>query len=258
MVTVFLGILVVLVSMLLASFGQALVQRLVPLPSRKSNMATTDAIYGALYVMFGVSLAFALFLVSEEFADAQRTVEREAGSVESIYRLAGQVAEPEGGQIQELAESYARVVIDEEWPLIGQGSESQPSPQAETLVEDLEEGIIGFEPSTSGEQTLHAQLLTSVDDLGDDRQIRLLESRRGLPSVLWVVMVIGGILTIAFTFLFAVEPPWFHRLITAALAALVVLVLFAIYRIEYPFTGEVRVGPDAFEVVLDEIEGSSR
>ncbi len=146
-------------------------------------------------------------------------------------------------------------MIDEEWPLIGQGSESQPSPQAEMLVEDLEESIIDFEPSTSGEQTLHAELLTSVDDLGNDRQIRLLESRRGLPSILWVVMVIGGILTIAFTFLFAVEPPWFHRLATAALAALVVLVLFTIYRIEYPFTGDVRVGSDAFEVVLNEIEG---
>jgi hypothetical protein len=66
--------------------------------------------------------------------------------------------------------------------------------------------------------------------------------------------MIGGILTIAFTFLFALEPPWFHRLSIAALTVVVVLVLFTIYRIEYPFTGNIRVARDAFEIVLQEIE----
>ncbi len=41
----------------------------------------------------------------------------------------------------------------------------------------------------------------------------------------------------------------------AALTVLIVLVLYIIYRIEYPFTGEVRVTPDAFEFVLQEISG---
>lgn len=256
MATVFWGALIVLVSVLLASIGQILVQRLVPLPTRKLSTNSTTAIYAALYVMFGVSLALSLFLAWSEFADAQSATETEAGNVRSIYRLAGQLREPEGGQIQELVESYARVVVEEEWPLIGRGSESQPSPQAETLIKDLEESIVGFEPSTSGEQSLHTHLLTSVDDLRDDRQVRLFESNRSLPSIVWVVLIIGGILNIAFTFLLAVEPPWFHRLTTAALTVLAVLVLFTIYNLEYPFTGDVRVEPDAFKLVLDEIEGS--
>lgn len=254
MTTVFWGVLVVLLSVLLASAGQALVQRLVPLSIRESSIASTGAIYAALYVVFGVSLAFSLFLVSNEFSEAQRTAQREAGSVESIYRLAGLLPESEGDRIQELAEFYDRVVVEEEWPLIGRGSESQPSPQAETLAADLERSMGDFESSTNGEQALQAQLLGLVDDLGDDRLIRLLESRQGIPLILWTVLVIGGILTVAFTFLFGTEQPWFHRLAVAALTVLVVLVLFTIYRMEYPFTGDVRVRPDALELVLDEIE----
>ncbi|CAA9412469.1 MAG: hypothetical protein AVDCRST_MAG78-471, partial [uncultured Rubrobacteraceae bacterium] len=96
MTTVFWGVLVVLLSVLLASAGQALVQRLVPFSIRESSIASTGAIYAALYVMFGVSVAFSLFLVSSEFGEAQRTTQREAGSVESIYRLAGLLSEPEG------------------------------------------------------------------------------------------------------------------------------------------------------------------
>ncbi len=159
------GVLVVFVSVLLAIIGQVLVQRLVPLSTRRSGTAATGAIYEALCVMFGVSLAFSLFVVSNAFRDAERTVQSEAGNLEDIYREAGQLPEPEGGRIQELAESYARVVVEEEWPLIGRGRESQPSPPAETLSEELEESIEGFEPSTNGEQALHTQLITLADDL---------------------------------------------------------------------------------------------
>jgi hypothetical protein len=247
--------LVVFVSVLLAIIGQVLVQRLVPLPTRRSSTAATGAIYEALCVMFGVSLAFSLFLVSNAFRDAERTLESEAGNLQDIYREAGQLPKPEGGRIRELAESYARVVVEEEWPLIGRGQESQPSPQAETLSEELEESIEGFEPGTNREQAVHTQLITLADDLGDDRELRLLESRQGVPPILWTILVIGGILTVAFTFLFGVEPPWFHRLAIAALTVVIVLVLYAIYRIEYPFTGEVRVRPDAFELVLQKISG---
>lgn len=257
MATIFLGILLVLMSVLLAIIGQALVHRLVPFRIRESNITSMSAIYAALYVMFGVSLAFSLFLTASAFNDAQRTVEREAGSVESIYRLAGLLPEPERARIQELAESYARIVVEEEWPMIGRGTESQPSPQAETLAADLEKSIGAFEPSTSGEQALKAQMIGLVDDLGDDRLIRLLESRQGLPSILWGVLVIGAILTVAFTSLFAVNPPWFHTLAIAGLTVIVVLILYTVYRIEYPFTGDVRVRTDAFEFVLNEIEGDN-
>ncbi len=255
MTVIFWGVVIVTVSVLLAIIGQAVVQRLVPLTIRESNNAVTNSIYAPLYVMFGVSLAFSLFLVSNAFREAERTAEIEAHNLEDIYREAGQLPEAEGGRIQELVESYARVVVDEEWALIGRGQESRPSPQAERLFEELEESIEGFEPDTSGEQALHSQLVTLADDLGDNRQLRLLESRQGVPSILWAVLVVGGILTVSFTFLFGVEPPWFQRLSIAALTIIIVLVLYTIYRIEYPFTGDVRVQSDAFELLLDQISG---
>ena len=38
--------------------------------------------------MYGVTLAFSLFLVRQDYSDAQRTTEREANDVEGLYRLA--------------------------------------------------------------------------------------------------------------------------------------------------------------------------
>jgi hypothetical protein len=41
--------------------------------------------------------------------------------VEELYRLAGSFPEPERSEVQDLAASYARVVADEEWPLMQEG-----------------------------------------------------------------------------------------------------------------------------------------
>ncbi len=204
--------------------------------------------------MYGVTLAFSLFLVWEAFSTAQRTTESEAGNLERIYHVAYRLPESQRDRVQELVESYARLVVEEEWPVMGQGRSSQGIPQAETLAEELQGSVEEFEPGTSREQSLHSQLLILVDDLQDDREERLLGSRQGIPSILWVVLIIGGAITVSFTFLFGIESPWLHKLTTAALAVVVVLILYSAYRIQYPFAGDVRVEPVAFEQVLSEIE----
>lgn len=78
--------------------------------------------------------------------------------------------------------SYARVVVDEEWPLMKGG---QTSTRAGTLVDDLRRSIEDFEPGTTTEQAVYAQELERVHDLDQAREIRLLNVSEGLPPVLW-------------------------------------------------------------------------
>lgn len=257
MATVLGGVVAVLLAVLFAFVGQVLVQRLLPVPLRQSHNSAIGMIYAALYTVYGVTLALSLFLVSQYFSAAQTTAESEANRVEDLYQLAEQFPEPDRGQIQTLASSYTRVVIDEEWPLIGQGRASQGSPRAEELASELVERIESFDPATTGQQNLHAQGITLVQDLQDNRTLRLLQSREGIPPILWVVILAGGLFTVAFTFFFGMESQWLHRLSAAALAVIVVLLLYTIYRIQFPFTGDIRVHPDALELVLHKIESDN-
>jgi len=70
----------------------------------------------------------------------------------------------------------------------------------------------------------------------------------------WVVLVVGGVITVVFTYLFGMHTPWLHMLAVAALTVLVSLIIYTIAVLEYPFDNELRVDPDAFEQVLHEIE----
>lgn len=240
-------------AVILAVAGLLVVQRLVPLSIRESHNAAIGIIYAALYVMFGMMVGFSAYLVLSKYNTSQNTVKSEASNVEELYWLAEQLPEPERGEIQELAVSYARAVVDEEWPLMRSG---QTSPRAGTLADDLRRSIEDFEPGTAAEQAVYAQELERVHDLDEAREVRLLNVREGLPPVLWFVLVSLGIDTILFTYFVGMKARWLHVLAVAALTGGIALIIFALVVLDRPFGGDLRVGPDAFELVLDTVEGN--
>jgi hypothetical protein len=220
----------------------------------ESHSEATGTIHHAIAVIYAVLAAFAVIVVWEQINAAQATTQREASDLEDIYRLATQLPASDRQQTQELARSYARAVVEEEWPLMRDG---QASPHAQTLVDELRGSIEKFEPHTVADQAVYTRMLTRVGELDENRALRLLASHEGIPILVWMALVVGGIITIGFTYLFGMEAPRLHMVRVAALTTVVVLLLYTINHIEKPFAGDVRVGPDALEMVLDRIEVSS-
>ena len=149
--TILYGFLIVVATVVAALVGLALSQRLIPLHLREQSNTATGTIYAALYVMFGVSLGFSLFLVWQQFNTARQTAENEATSVQQVYSLAVRFPESEQDRVKELAVSYARVVVEEEWPSLKHG---RPSPRATTLLAELRRSAEGLDPQTDAKSAL--------------------------------------------------------------------------------------------------------
>ena len=81
-------------------------------------------------------------------------------------------------------------------------------------------------------------------------------AEESLPTVLWVVLIVGGMVTVGFAYLFGLEDTGAHMLMVASLAGVIALVLFTIGVLDHPFSGSARVGPEAFELVLNRFETS--
>jgi hypothetical protein len=139
----------------------------------------------------------------------------------------------------------------------GRMAQRRTSPRAEALAAELRSSIQDIEPRTEAEQALQSEGLTQVGEPDENRTLRLLKVRDGSPPILWVVLVVGGVITVVFTYLIGMETPWLHMLAVAALTVLVTLILYTDSVLEYPFNDAARVGPDAFELVLRQIEGNS-
>ena len=124
-------------------------------------------------------------------------------------------------------------------------------------MDEMRLGVQDLEVGTLSEQVLFERGLERVDELADARRARLVEADEGIPAVLWAVLVFGGVITVGFTYLFGLKNTWSHRLMVAAVAGLIGLVLFTIGTLEYPFSGGTRIGPEAFELVLNRFETSA-
>lgn len=250
-VATFLGVLIVILAILLAVGGLALVEHLVPWQVRQRHNDVAGFIYAVLGVVYAVLLGFVTIAVWEDFEEARRTADSEANELAELFWLAHELPEPEGERLEELARSYAKVVIDDEWSLIAKG---KASPRAWALTDEMRSSIYDLDPNTDTEQVLYDRGLMLVHDLVDQRRLRLLEAEGGIPRVLWGVLVVGGIIVVGFTYLFGLENTRSHRLIIAALAAMIALVTSTIYAVDHPFTGFTRVEPHAFELVLERFE----
>src|SRR5215207_10020173 len=244
MSSVVYGVLVVCAVSLAALGGLALVQRLVPTEVRQKHNDVAGFIYAVLVVVFAVW---------EEFDAAKDTAEQEANALAEIFWLAHGLPEPERHHVQELARSYAREVVDEEWALMEQG---RASPRGWVLIDAIRATLQEVEPRTVAGRELYAEGLDQMQRLADARRMCLAEAEEGLPGVLWVVLVVGGVAAVGFTYLFGLENTQVHRLMVATLAMIIALVLFTVGALEYPFSGGARIGTGTFELVLDRFETS--
>ena len=253
MIGVVLGLVVVCLVTAGAIAGVALVQRLVPSARRQRHNDVAGFIYAVVGVSYAVVLALVIIAVWERFSEARGTAAREASQLAEVFWLAHRMPEPDGRHIQELARSYAEVVVEEEWPLMEDG---RASPRAWALLDDIREpvqdGLVGAE----AERMLYFQAHERVKDLNDARRERLVIAREGLPAVMWVVLIVSGLIVVGFAYLFGLEDTTVHALMVGALAATFALALFTVAALDYPFGSGVRVGPEAFELVLERFEAS--
>jgi uncharacterized membrane-anchored protein len=253
--TAIIGVLVVSLSVLLALAGLVLVHRLVPTSLDESHNAVAGIIYMPLSGLFGVLTAFTVFLVWQQFEVAAETTQREASALADIYWHGDDFSESDRHQVQELAHSYAQVVIEEEWPLMHEGQES---PRAWAIVDELRTRIDNIEPGTASEQALYGQEVARFDEMVNDRRLRLLQSREGVPPILWTILLIGAPIVVAFTYFFEVKNFRAHLLMVAMLTIVVAITLFAVKALEYPYSGDTRVKPTSIENVLAGFEANTQ
>ena len=244
--------LLVVVMPALAVGGALLVRRAVGHDVLARHNDVAGFIYGVLGVVYAVLLGFTAIIVWEQFRKAQEGVEAEANALVDLYRDAQVFPLEVRGQIEARLRDYTRLVVEEEWPTMAAGKGGPRTWDAYTL---LWRTYHAFKPQDDHQLTWYDQSVQRLNVLGEERRSRLLALRSGVPTVIWVVLLGAGTVTIAFSFLFGTANARAHGLMTGALAFTIGLVLLSILALEQPFAGITRIGPDAFEQVQHILEG---
>ena len=108
-------------------------------------------------------------------------------------------------------------------------AERQSSPEVWDAYIRLWRTYYQFQPGSYQERTWYSHSLTKLNDLGDQRRMRLLIMRTGgVPVMMWVALLGTGAITIAFSFLFGTQNATAHVVMSSGLAFMIALVMLAI------------------------------
>lgn len=233
----------------LALLGQALVRRRVPHATLVAHTVVAGYVYATLAVVYAVILAQVVVAAWDGYEEARAAAEAEASAALDLFRLAEGFPQPARGEIEAALIAYARAVVDEEWPAMA--SRAAPTAEAAARVVALYRVYDRVEGGALATSARYAASLDELDELDDARGLRLLASRRGLPGLMWTVLVAGGVLTVGFAYFFGVENRIAQGSMLAALAALIALLLLLVQSLDAPFRGAARLPPDGFGRMLE-------
>jgi hypothetical protein len=193
---------------------------------------------------YAVILGFMLYTVWTDFGAAEVNVDNEANSLANIYRLAEGLPGDQRGQMQTLARYYADTAIDKDWPEMA----IDQTPEATRKInQDMWKTLMSVKNPSSAELLAEDHSLSELSEMSEHRRVRLLQNAYRLPAVLWCVLIIGGMVTIASASMFGSANTFLHALQVFSFSLLVALALVAIADIDRPFQGSVHVDSYAFE-----------
>ncbi|HYP17506.1 MAG TPA: DUF4239 domain-containing protein [Opitutus sp.] len=204
----------------------------------------------AFGVLYGITLGLISVAAWENFGEVETTVSQEAAAVAALYRTVDGYPEPMRSELTDMLRDYTRQIIDVSWPEIQRGIVPLGG---HAFVIEFQRKLVAFQPQTEGQITLHREALYRYNQMIEFRRLRLDCVEWRLPTILWVVVLAGSLMSFVLTWLLVVENETLHNVLTAIMAVLLGLLIYFLLTLDLPFEGQHSVGPDSFELIYEQV-----
>jgi hypothetical protein len=242
----FLTVSVVAASVVLA--GLYLVRKKYPTEVLKENHEVAAIIFNAFGLFYGVMVAFVVFITWGGYDDATKNLEMEANEIADIFHSAEALPDPASKTIKQALMDYAAAVDGDELKRMSQGEISLHStgvlPKLMTTFYQMDEKSIS-------NRELYAETLRRLNDLAQYRRLRIFAGNDTVPQAVWLVLLVGGVFTVSYTFFFGMKNIRAQYIIATTLTVTITLILFLIYVLDHPFTGSSKVSTQPLKDVME-------
>ena len=216
------ALLIVIVPTALAMAGPILVRRRFSLERLTTNNEIAGFKFATVGVIYAVLLGFAIIIVWQRFTDAEGAVVQEAGAAATLYRLA-EGPEPEAAAMRAALSNYLGQAISKDWPQMAREHDSRDALRA---LDELYDATLVLARTGTRQQAVLVEMFHQLDLVIQARRSRLHLAIGIVPRMLWGVPILGGVLTVLFTFFFGTRNLHAQVLMTGILALIVFMGLF--------------------------------
>ena len=221
--------------------GHMIVRRFVPHPILAKHNEVTGFVLAIVGVIYAVLLAFVVIIAWEAFNQAATGARAEFSAASDLYRLSETYPGARARELRAEILNYAQSIEHDEWPAMQRGGEAESTRASARRISELTVAMIDDDPRPR--EAVDNAVLGALRSFLDAQRNRLAENEEGIPSSLWAGLVVGAIITIAFTYLFGAEDFRLQLVVTALLASLVALMFAMIVALNYPYRGVTAISP---------------
>lgn len=229
---------------LLSVLGCLVVRRRFPGIANGENNELIGVLLGVFAAIYGVLLAFVVFILWEDRTAAEDTAASEATSLSQIVLDAQALPPPNRDAVLAAVDDYTHAVSNEEWPNMRDGD--GPAPQAVEALDRLHMALATFTPKNDTQATFYSGAVASLENTAQQRRDRLSIGRSGPLMLFEVLLVAGAIVFVPLTYLFGHRSALAHSLFVAISTGLVALGLLLMVALGQPFAGDLGVDPDPY------------
>jgi hypothetical protein len=196
-----------------------------------------------LGTIYAVMIGFMLLTVWSNLQDAEKNADNEANSLVNLFRTADGLPAAQRNALQIAAANYCNAVLTREWLTMSRDGDPNA---AQPFMMQMWKILTHTPDGGRGQQASVEQAMNELSDLTRHRRVRILEARSQMPTILWAVLVVGGVVTIASCCMIGSENAKLHLALILAISLLISFSLIAILDIDRPFQGSVHVSSEAF------------
>lgn len=204
-------------------------------------VAGTGLFYGLLLGLIAVG-------AYTNYANADDAVAHEADAAGVLYRDVSNFPEPQRSQLRTDIAHYIEVVVNQEFPSAHEGKLLAAATPVATKIQSE---IASFAPANFAGNALDNETFRQFASFIDHRNQRLNQMTSSLPGTLWLVLIVGAVINLAFIAMLAMKKIGAHLALSGLFAVFLGLMLFLIADLDHPFLGRYSIAPDTFETIHD-------
>jgi hypothetical protein len=241
--------LVVVITVAFSVAGLIATRRLISQERLEKVSTASEPVFTLAGVLYAVLVAFVVVVVWEQFDQAEKATQSEATAIADLLRDSEGLPAAAQPAVQTSLTAYTRSVVDEEYPRMRRGDSVD---QQSAELTQVWHSYLRAEPVTQSQIAFYRESLSRLDELGSARKVRLSGSEDEIPNELWVLLLGGGALMLAFTYMYATSDVVLHGALIGLAAALMAFVLYLIFALEHPFVGTLAVHEGPYLQVLED------
>ena len=240
-----IGLPFILLSVSLVLWTQKLICGYIGKECLKMTREVAEHYLALVGTFYAVLLGLVVFDAMSKFQEAEKTVENEAKHMLTVYSLSDQFPD-QSPYIKEHVREYADEVVNRELKLMEEG---EVSDKARSTILSLVSVVKAIKPVGDNQQAVFPILLQETINWWENRRDRIRESMFGIPTAEWVVLIIGALITISFTFFFTTDVRGVHLAMRLLASILIAMSLYLVLLFGSPFSGDMRVSDKPYRFV---------